>query len=135
MAQTYTPSVGLALSLATPVPLSWDAGSDPADAPSALPRPTSEERRERRDEYLGPITELIQRFPVGEGVWLRVHWLVNPQTPPRTPPNQVRQVELVMEGRRLPLRRGQMDALMTAMGLAEYVFDTAAREELARQTC
>lgn len=134
MAREHTPSIDLALSLATPVPLAADVGFDQADAPSALPPPTSVEHREHRDEYLGPITERIERFPIGEGVWLQVHWLVSPEAP-QTTPKHVRHVELVVEGRGFPLRRGQIGVLMRAMGLAEYAFDTAVREELARHTC
>lgn len=134
MSREHTPSIDLALSLATPVPLAWDAESDPADAPSALPHPTSAEQRERQDEYLGPITELIQCFSVGDGVALQVHWQVDPQAP-QMAPKHVRHVELVVEGRRLNLRRGQIGVLARAMGLADYVFETALREDLARHTC
>lgn len=134
MSREHTPSIDLALSLAIPVPLSADVGLDQADAPSALPPPTSVEHREHRDEYLGPITERIERFPMGEGVWLQVHWLERPQAS-RSMPKHVRHVELITESSRFPLRRGQIDVLMSAIGLAEYVFDAGVREELARNTC
>lgn len=134
MSHEHSPSVDLALSLATPQPLSRDRGHRVPETPSALPRAESSERRAFEDEYLGPVEELTQRFPLGEGVGIIVRWLLDPEEPEATL-KHVRSLELEVEGSRVPLRRGQIDAVLSAMGLAEYVFETAEREELARRTC
>lgn len=134
MSNEHMPSIELALSLASPFPLSRESDDEGADAPSALPEPLTNERHETLEEGLGPVTELCQRYPAGADVSVQVHWLLDPRVE-QAPRKHLRYVEVSVDGERLRLRRGQIDSMRSALEMAEYLFETQEREELGRRTC
>ena len=134
MNNEYTPSVELALSLATPLPVVTDRDGDDLPAPSGLPEPLCTELREGPDVTLGRVTELEERYPVGGDVSVQVDWLLQRRSD-AADPEHLRVVELRVGGERLHLRRGQLPHLKQALEMAEYLFTTLEREELGRRTC
>ena len=130
----HSPSIDLALSLATAEDAARGVDVLDASTPSGLAHPVCRERRSATEEALGPVVVSEQCFSVGGDVSLEVDWLV-PSQEAAAPPEHLHYVDLKVGEERLRVRRGQLMSLRKALEMAEYLFEAQEREDLGRHTC